>query len=218
MRRVFQIPRIGAIAGCLVIDGMISRNAEVRLIREGETVHKGRISSLKHLKENGYLYDSSVCPCIAIPLIKAVQWFQYKKGVSEYGGMDSVFAPLYPYLPDKDNPYRRGDMPLLEIPVSTIPVLKIPFHFSFINIVGPFLYLTGRFLSKVTDFKFLNYAFHAVDILDMTNTPKALHSRPGIKKKSRDKIRAMNEILRDIRENYSIMTTSEIAKLYGQKN
>ena len=52
IRRVFQIPRVGAIAGCLVIDGKIARNAEVKIIRDGEVIHKGRISSLKHLTEN----------------------------------------------------------------------------------------------------------------------------------------------------------------------
>lgn len=52
IRKLFHIPRIGAIAGCFVSDGKIVRNAEARVIRNGEVVHTGRISSLKHLKEN----------------------------------------------------------------------------------------------------------------------------------------------------------------------
>jgi translation initiation factor IF-2 len=52
VRRIFQIPRIGTIAGCLVTEGKITRNAEVKIIRENEVIHKGRISSLKHLKNN----------------------------------------------------------------------------------------------------------------------------------------------------------------------
>ena len=52
VRRIFHIPRIGAIAGCLVTDGKIIRNAEIRIIRSDEVIHKGRISSLKHLKNN----------------------------------------------------------------------------------------------------------------------------------------------------------------------
>jgi translation initiation factor IF-2 len=52
VRRIFHIPRIGAIAGCLVTEGKITRNAEVRIIRENEVIHKGKISSLKHLKNN----------------------------------------------------------------------------------------------------------------------------------------------------------------------
>jgi translation initiation factor IF-2 len=52
IRRVFQIPKIGAIAGCYVQDGKITRSSEIRVIRGKEVVHQGRISSLKHVKEN----------------------------------------------------------------------------------------------------------------------------------------------------------------------
>ena len=52
VRRVFQIPKVGAIAGCYVQDGKITRNSEVRVARGKEIVHQGRITSLKHLKEN----------------------------------------------------------------------------------------------------------------------------------------------------------------------
>jgi len=52
VRKVFQIPKVGAIAGCLVQDGRIVRNAEARVLRGREVIHQGRISSLKHLKEN----------------------------------------------------------------------------------------------------------------------------------------------------------------------
>ncbi|MCX6569580.1 MAG: translation initiation factor IF-2 [Candidatus Aminicenantes bacterium] len=52
VRKVFQIPKIGTIAGCFVQDGRITRNAEARVLRGREVIHQGRIASLKHLKEN----------------------------------------------------------------------------------------------------------------------------------------------------------------------
>jgi translation initiation factor IF-2 len=52
VRKVFQIPKVGAIAGCYVQDGRIARNAEARVLRGKEILHQGRITSLKHLKEN----------------------------------------------------------------------------------------------------------------------------------------------------------------------
>lgn len=52
VRRIFHIPRLGSIAGCLVTEGKITRNSEVRIIRNDEVLHKGKISSLKHLKNN----------------------------------------------------------------------------------------------------------------------------------------------------------------------
>ena len=52
IRRIFQIPRSGPIAGCYVTDGKIARNAQIRILRDEKVLHVGRISSLKHLKNN----------------------------------------------------------------------------------------------------------------------------------------------------------------------
>jgi len=52
VRRIFQIPKVGTIAGCYVTDGKIARNAEIRVLRNRAVIHTGRISSLKHVKEN----------------------------------------------------------------------------------------------------------------------------------------------------------------------
>jgi len=52
VKKTFHIPRIGAIAGCLVKEGKILRKALIRIIREGDVIHEGHISSLKHLKNN----------------------------------------------------------------------------------------------------------------------------------------------------------------------
>lgn len=52
VRRIFKIPKVGTIAGCYVVDGKITRNAEIKVVRNKEIVHRGRIGSLKHLKEN----------------------------------------------------------------------------------------------------------------------------------------------------------------------
>jgi translation initiation factor IF-2 len=52
IRRIFQVPKVGAIAGCYVTDGKITRKAEIRVIRNDEVIHQGKVASLKHLKEN----------------------------------------------------------------------------------------------------------------------------------------------------------------------
>jgi translation initiation factor IF-2 len=52
VRQVFKASRIGTIAGCMVTQGKILRNAKVRLLRSGTVVHEGEISSLKRFKED----------------------------------------------------------------------------------------------------------------------------------------------------------------------
>ena len=49
---VFRIPKVGTIAGCRVQDGVIRRDAEVRVMRGTEQVFKGKIGSLKRFKDD----------------------------------------------------------------------------------------------------------------------------------------------------------------------
>ena len=49
---VFKITKVGQIAGCRVTDGLIRRDQQVRLLREGTEVWKGRIASLKRFKDD----------------------------------------------------------------------------------------------------------------------------------------------------------------------
>jgi translation initiation factor IF-2 len=49
---VFNIPKIGNIAGCRVLEGELRRNAQMRVVREDEVLHEGSVSSLKHEKDD----------------------------------------------------------------------------------------------------------------------------------------------------------------------
>ncbi|WNQ13774.1 translation initiation factor IF-2 [Paenibacillus aurantius] len=52
VRNTFKISKVGTIAGCMVIDGKITRSAEVRLVRGGIVVFEGKIDSLKRFKDD----------------------------------------------------------------------------------------------------------------------------------------------------------------------
>jgi translation initiation factor IF-2 len=52
VRKVFRISKVGNIAGCYVTDGEIKRNARGKVLRNGEVVAIGEISSIKHLQED----------------------------------------------------------------------------------------------------------------------------------------------------------------------
>jgi translation initiation factor IF-2 len=52
VREVFRIPKIGNIAGSFVRDGEIKRNATARVMRGGQKLFEGSVSSLKHLKDD----------------------------------------------------------------------------------------------------------------------------------------------------------------------
>jgi translation initiation factor IF-2 len=52
VREIFRVPRIGAIAGCYVRSGVITRGSKVRFLRDGTIIWKGEISSLKRFKDD----------------------------------------------------------------------------------------------------------------------------------------------------------------------
>ncbi|MDD5168569.1 MAG: translation initiation factor IF-2, partial [Syntrophales bacterium] len=52
VRQLFKVPKVGTIAGCYVSEGKITRNAGVKLVRDGVVVYDGRIGSLKRLKDD----------------------------------------------------------------------------------------------------------------------------------------------------------------------
>ena len=60
VRETFKISKVGTIAGCFVTEGTISRNSQIRLIREGIVIYTGTLGSLKRFKDdvkevkNGY--------------------------------------------------------------------------------------------------------------------------------------------------------------------
>ena len=52
IRETFKVPKIGVVAGCFITDGVIPRNAGVRLLRDNVVVYEGKISSLRRFKDD----------------------------------------------------------------------------------------------------------------------------------------------------------------------
>ncbi len=52
IRETFKISKVGTIAGCMVLDGKISRNSKVRIVRDGVVVYTGELASLKRFKDD----------------------------------------------------------------------------------------------------------------------------------------------------------------------
>ncbi len=52
IREVFKITKVGSVAGCMVLDGKVTRNTRVRLIRDGIVVYAGELGSLKRFKDD----------------------------------------------------------------------------------------------------------------------------------------------------------------------
>jgi translation initiation factor IF-2 len=52
IRQIYKISKVGTVAGCMVVEGLIKRGARVRLLRDNVVVHDGELDSLKRFKED----------------------------------------------------------------------------------------------------------------------------------------------------------------------
>jgi translation initiation factor IF-2 len=52
IREVFRISKVGAVAGCYVLEGVVKRGARIRVLRDNVVVHDGELDSLKRFKDD----------------------------------------------------------------------------------------------------------------------------------------------------------------------
>ena len=52
IRQIYKASGVGTIAGCMVTDGTIKRNSEVRVVRDGIVVYEGKLASLKRFQDD----------------------------------------------------------------------------------------------------------------------------------------------------------------------
>jgi hypothetical protein len=96
-------------------------------------------STLSTLSRRGYRYDASTFPTFFGPLARAYYFLgtalspeERGKRAELFGGFADGFRPLRPYY------WRLGKRTILEIPVTTIPGLRMPFHLSYIVYLSVF--------------------------------------------------------------------------------
>jgi len=52
VREVFRVSKVGVVAGCIVQDGNISRECQLRVLRDNVVVHTGKVGSLRRVKDD----------------------------------------------------------------------------------------------------------------------------------------------------------------------
>jgi len=121
------------------------------------------------LAEEGYLYDASTLPTYLGPLARAYYFWTSKFSGEEkekrkllFGSFKEGMRPVKPYLWELSNGSK-----LLEVPVTTTPILKTPFHFSYL------LYLS-RFSKRLM----LSYLKMALAMCRLTKTEPSFLLHP----------------------------------------
>ncbi len=174
---------------------------------------------LEVLVDLGYLFDASILPTFIGPLARA--YYFWKSSFSEaerkqrhllFGKISNVFRSLRSHM--LQLPSGRS---ILEIPVTTIPILRTPFHLSYLLYLSRFslklmnLYLeTALSLCRTTGTE-PSFLLHPLDLLGKEQVPE-LRFFPGMDISTADKRMIFKSVMRRIARSYRVVPMGEFAK------
>lgn len=179
-------------------------------------------ATLQVLARLGYLYDASTFPTFLGPLARAYYFMTTKLSPEEkreraklFGTFSEGFRPLQPYRWQVKAGQGRDE--LIEIPVTTMPIFKVPIHVSYIlylSIFSPPVALAyfGMFLGlcRLTGVQ-PSLLLHPLDFLGCDDTTE-LAFFPAMKLRSEKKVWIVSEVLRMLSNHYTIVTMQQHAR------
>ena len=174
------------------------------------------------LVENGYIYDSSTLPTYIGPLARAYYFRQTNFDGNKSKGHDELFwsywdglRPVKPYFWRLDSGHT-----LLEIPVTTIPVLKIPFHLSYLIYLSQFsiglmtMYLkTAIALCRVTG-SGVNFLLHLLNLLAVYSYQTVLGHAVQLLKIDNTKSQLFFSVVKMLERYFTIVNMSTYAQAW----
>jgi hypothetical protein len=180
---------------------------------------------LEVLQKRGYQFDSSTLPTYIGPLARLYYFStstlskkEKKERKELFGTFKDGLRPVKAYFWKLQNQQQ-----ILEIPVSTIPVIKVPFHLSYL------LYLSGWsmmimniylniaiFMCKITGTQ-PNFLLHPLDLIGGDQVP-ALAFFPGMNISSERKTKVFKFVIQTLKKHYQLVNMSKLsANLSGTK-
>jgi hypothetical protein len=174
-------------------------------------------SLLRMLARRGYLYDASSLPTFLGPLARRYYLRTSRLAGKErvqrktlFGGLRDGLRPIRPYR------WQLETGELLEIPVTTMPLLKLPFHFSYLLYIGTFstalavLYFrTALRMCRMTGTE-PSLLLHPLDFLGCEDVPE-LAFFPAMKLESSRKLALLSRLLGDLHARYAVGSLGEQA-------
>jgi peptidoglycan/xylan/chitin deacetylase (PgdA/CDA1 family) len=177
------------------------------------------------LISQGYIYDASTLPCY-ITILARIYFFRgdnlsssvKKKIRNSSDGFSEGRRPIMPYYWNVPN---RGY--LLEIPVTTVPIFKTPFHLSYLiflaklsPIVMNFYLKLGLSLIKAKNIE-PSFLIHPTDILGIEQVPD-MNFFPGMALSASKKLTILKNVVKEISKHYKLVKMKEHARYISERN
>jgi hypothetical protein len=174
---------------------------------------------LEVLQKRNYLFDASTLPTYISPLMRRYYFAKSKLTKEQkesrkelFGSFNEGFYPLKPY-----NWKLNNNKKLLEIPVTTMPFFKLPFHQSYLLYISGFskrlmkLYLwLAIMMCKLTKTP-PSYLLHPLDLIGGDDVPQ-LSFFPGMDIRSEQKMEVFETAITMLKKNFELLPMSEFSK------
>lgn len=164
------------------------------------------------LERRGYRYDASTLPTFLGPLARLYFLWTAELSAEErarraalFGSFRDGLRPVRPY-----HWQLGGRRSLLEIPVTTIPVVKVPFHLSYLLYLSRFstrlmaAYLRTAILACQAMRVEPSFLLHPLDLLGGDQVPQ-LAFFPGMEMPGRRKVELFKQVLRTLGEHFQLV-------------
>ncbi len=174
---------------------------------------------LEVLQKRSYIFDASLLPTYISPLMR--RYYFWKSNLSKeekksrkelFGSFKEGFYPLKPFFWKFKNQRK-----ILEIPVTTMPFFKLPFHQSYLLYISGVsirlmkIYLrVAIFMCKITNTQ-PSYLLHPLDLIGSDHVPE-LSFFPGMNIKSEQKIKVFEMTMQIIKKNFEVVNMAEFSK------
>ena len=173
---------------------------------------------LETLQKRNYTFDASILPTYISPLMRMYYFWNSKLSKEEresrkelFGSYKEGFYPLKPFNWKLDN-----NQTLLEIPVTTMPVFKIPFHLSYLLYISSY---SSLLMKAYLNFSLLmckltqtspSVLLHPLDLISGDKVPQ-LAFFPGMNIRTEKKVEVFKYALKRIQKDFNILPMLEYA-------
>ena len=168
--------------------------------------------TIEILDRMGYSYDSSLYKFLIYPIMRRASYVNlaevpkcriFKNLPAEV--FYAFYSPMEPYTPKRTRFWLKGsDRKILEVPLSVVPFLGIPFNTTFLFLLGTKLFDFGLWCTRGRGGN-LNYNFHSTDMLS-SGSDKLLLNHPGFHLGLKYKEAMFRDILDKIKRYYECVT------------
>lgn len=179
---------------------------------------------LEVLERRDYTFDASILPTYLSPLMRRYYFWksklskEQKKSRKElFGSFREGFYPLKPFYWKL-----KSEKSLLEIPVTTMPFFKFPFHQSYLIYISNISYGLMKLYLRFSIFmcKFTNtspsFLLHPLDLIGSKEAPE-LSFFPGMNVQSEKKLKIFEYALLKLKNNFELYPMGEFAKQLSVK-